>query len=88
MQMGEDLHSIPDERQQTLKALATRRRQIVELAAMEKTRLKQAPDELIAQSHRSLIQLLNEERKRIEAEIASHLKADQQLMRRYESRPP
>jgi transposase len=84
MQMGEDLHSIPDERQQTLKALATRRRQIVELAAMEKTRLKQAPDELIAQSHRSLIQLLNEERKRIEAEIASHLKADQQLMRRYE----
>ncbi len=47
-----------------IKALSTRRRQIVEMAAMEKTRLKQTLDEAVAVSCRAIIDHL--ERTRIE----------------------
>lgn len=84
LQMSNIIHAVPNERQQTLKALATRRRQLVEIAAMEKTRLKQARDEVIADSHRVLIRLLNEQRKDIEGQIASLIRSDAPLQRRYE----
>jgi len=84
LQMAEVFHAVPDDRQQALKGLATRRRQLVEIIAMEKTRLKQAADDTIAESHRTVIRILSEERKRIESEIASHLKVDPALLRRYQ----
>ena len=43
-----------------LKALSTRRRQLTEMIAMEKTRLKQALDPLVSESHKATILALAE----------------------------
>lgn len=66
----------------TIRALSTRRRQIVEMIAMEKVRLKQALDDFVAVSHRSVIAVLGAERKRIEAELHARLKASAEGARR------
>lgn len=58
-----------------IRALSTRRRQLVELAAMEKTRLKQALDEEIADSCRAMIARLQAERLRIEERLQVRLEA-------------
>lgn len=47
---------------QARKDLAARRRQLVEMIAMEKTRLKQALEPLIVESHRTTIAALSAER--------------------------
>lgn len=78
--MNEPLRPIPSEEQRLIKALATRRRQIVEIIAMEKTRLKQAIDPLILDSHRRSIELLAVERKAIEAELDRRIEADPTLL--------
>lgn len=83
LRMSDTLRPLPTANQQALKGLATRRRQLVEIIAMEKTRLKQVADPLLVDSHRTMIALLAAERKRIEAEIASRLAADALLARRY-----
>jgi transposase len=80
--MSEALRPVPSAEQQALKALATRRRQLVEMIAMEKTRLKQAADPLLIESHRAAIAVLAAERARIENEIAARLCADAALARR------
>lgn len=72
--MPDVVRPVPDARAQQLRALSARRRQLVELIAMEKTRLKQAPDENVAQSHRLLIAGLGAERARIEVAIATALR--------------
>lgn len=60
---------VPSARAFEIKALSTRRRQIVEMAAVEKTRLKQTLDEAVAASCRTMIDLLSQERGRIEAQL-------------------
>src|SRR5579862_818175 len=50
--MSDIVRPLPSADQLALKALATRRRQVVEMIAMEKTRLKQATEVLILESHR------------------------------------
>jgi transposase len=82
VQMSEPLRPVPTESQQVLKALATRRRQLVEMIAMEKTRLKQAADPLLCLSHRTAIAALGAERARIEAEIDARLAADRTATRK------
>lgn len=76
VRMTNALRPVPTESQQALKALATRRRQLVEMIAMEKTRLKQAADPLLCESHRTAIAALSAERARIEADIDARLAAD------------
>lgn len=80
--MPDIVRPVPDRESRAIRALSTRRRQIVEMIAGEKTRLKQALDPVIADSHRSLIAQLCEERARIEAELQARLCAHEQGARR------
>jgi transposase len=82
VQMTDPLRPVPTESQQALKALATRRRQLVEMIAMEKTRLKQTIDPLLCESHRTTIAVLGQQRARIEAELDARLAADTAARRR------
>jgi transposase len=84
MRMSEVFRPLPTESQQAFKALSTRRRQLVEMIAIEKTRLKQASDQTLVASHRTTIAALAEERRRIETELAARIAADPTLTRRYE----
>jgi transposase len=80
--MTDALRPVPTADQLAAKALATRRRQLVEMAAMEKTRLKQADHPEIAASHRKAILDLSAERERIEAELDRCLAADPHYSRK------
>lgn len=80
--MSDSLRAPPSAHQRAVKALATRRRQLVEMIAMEKTRLKQALDAPIADSHRAAIASLGAERKRIEAELDARIDADPDYSRK------
>jgi transposase len=82
--MSDTVRPLPSEDQLALKALATRRRQVVEIVAMEKTRLKQATDPLILESHRTVIKAFTAQRKAIEEEIAKRIGQDPALVRRKE----
>lgn len=75
---------LPSAEAMEIRALSTRRRQVVELAAAEKTRLKQALDEEIAASCRRLIAGLEAERARVEALLETKLAADPANRRRAE----
>lgn len=75
LQMPDVFRPVPDEETMKIRALSARRRQLVEMAAMEKTRLKQAFDEDIAQSHRDTIERLEAERDAIEARLDAALRA-------------
>lgn len=74
--MSDAVRPLPDADALTLKALATRRRQLVEMIAIEKTRLKQAFEPLIGESHRRAIAELGAERDAIEAELDRRIAAD------------
>ncbi|MCJ2032616.1 IS110 family transposase [Methylobacterium sp. J-068] len=80
--MPEHLHPAPEPDQVRLKALSTRRRQLTELIAMEKTRLKQALDPLVADSHRAVIETLEGACAAIEAELDQRIGADPALARK------
>jgi transposase len=67
--MSDVARPIPSAESLEIRALSTRRRQIVEMIAMEKIRLKQAIDAPIAQSHRDLIALLSAARARVELQL-------------------
>lgn len=82
--MSDIVRPLPSADQLAAKALATRRRQIVEMIAMEKTRLKQAADPLIIESHRAAIAALTVERRKIELELERRVQADAGLVRRQE----
>ena len=69
------LRPMPNADTVRIRSLSTRRRQIVEMIASEKTRLKQALDETIADSHRQTIALLSAERLRIEGAIMAAIQA-------------
>jgi transposase len=84
VKMSDALRAIPSANQLALKSLATRRRQLVEMIAMEKTRLKQAVDPLLCDSHRAAITALSAQRAHIEAAITARLTAETALARRIE----
>lgn len=73
--MQDAARPVPDAKAFQIKALSTRRRQLVEMAAMEKVRLKQTLDEAIAASCRQMIVLLCEERVRVESRLQAELLA-------------
>jgi transposase len=72
--MTDATRPVPSQQILEIRALSTRRRQIVEMAAMEKTRLKQTDDAFMAESHRKTIALLTTERANVEAELTRRLK--------------
>ncbi|HLI66578.1 MAG TPA: IS110 family transposase [Caulobacteraceae bacterium] len=69
--MNDAARPVPSARTFEIRALSTRRRQLVEMIAMEKTRLKQTLDEAIADSCRAMIAQLAVERARIEAKLTA-----------------
>jgi len=79
--MSEDIRPLPSSEQLALKALSLRRRQLTEMIAMEKTRLKQAVEPLLLDSHRTTIDALTAECRRVEAELAQRIAQDAQLSR-------
>lgn len=82
--MPEHLRPAPDPGQITLKALSTRRRQLTELIAMEKTRLAQAIEPGIAASHRAVITALEAACAEVERELEGRIDADAALARKRE----
>src|SRR3984885_13025543 len=63
--MAHELRPLTDVEHEILKALSTRRRQLTESIAIEKTRLKQAFDPLILESCREMIAILKGKRRTI-----------------------
>jgi transposase len=79
--MNDAIRPLPSAEQLTLKALSMRRRQLTEMIAMEKTRLKQTLEPILLESHRAAIADLSAECDRIEAELARRVKQDPVLTR-------
>jgi len=75
LMMQDAARPVPDAKAFEIKALSTRRRQLVEMAAMEKVRLGQTLDEAVAQSCRQMIALLTQERARVETMLQAELMA-------------
>ena len=75
--MPDTLRPLPSAEQSALKALSTRRRQITEMIAMEKTRLKQALEPLVIDSHKAAIAALTAACRAVEAEIRARIEQDE-----------
>lgn len=75
--MQDAARPVPDAKAFEIRALSTRRRQLVEMAAMEKVRLKQTLDEAVADSCRQMIAWLSQERAGIEARLEAMLRETQ-----------
>ena len=82
--MKEHLRPAPSADQIALKALSTRRRQLTELVAMEKTRLAQAIEDEIVASHKAVIKALTAACAEVEGELARRIAADRALARKRE----
>ena len=76
--MQDAARPVPSPKAFEIRGLSTRRRQLVEMIAVEKTRLKQALDEPIAESCRAIIALLATERARVEQALLQALLGQQQ----------
>lgn len=74
--MTDALRPLPTAEQRALKALATRRRQLTEMIAMEKTRLKQALEPAVIESHRAAITDLSRACDKVEALIQESVARD------------
>lgn len=81
--MIDEVRPVPSPKAQLLKALATRRRQLTEMVAMEKTRLKQAIEPPIVESCRRAIERLEEECEGVERELETHIAGDADLARTF-----
>ncbi len=81
--MSDAVRPLPSAEQLARKALSMRRRQLTEMIAMEKTRLKQAIEPILLDSHRAAIADLSAECQRIESELARRLADDPELMRAF-----
>lgn len=75
--MQDAARPVPDDKAFEIRALSTRRRQLVEMAAKEKTRLRQTLDEPVADSCRQMIAILSQERARVEVLLRGELLAAQ-----------
>jgi transposase len=73
--MQDAARPVPSPKAFEIRALSTRRRQLVETIAMEKVRLKQTLDEIIADSCRRMIVLLSQERALVEQRLQAELLA-------------
>lgn len=73
--MQDAARPVPSPKAFEVRALSTRRRQLVEMVAMEKVRLKQTLDEAVADSCRQMIALLSQERARVEQGLQAELLA-------------
>ena len=73
--MQDAARPVPSPKAFEIRALSTRRRQLVETIAMEKVRLKQTLDEIIADSCRRMIALLSQERALVEQRLQAELLA-------------
>jgi transposase len=82
--MDEPARPLPSIQAQNLKDLAARRRQLVEMIAMEKNRLKRSIDLGLTQSVKTIIAALAAERTRIEALINNAIAAEAEAHRRYD----
>jgi transposase len=82
--MPDRLRPAPEPEAIALKALSTRRRQLTELIAMEKTRLAQAFDAEIAASCRTVIAALEAACAEVERRLEAAIAADPALARRRE----
>jgi transposase len=82
--MPDRLRPAPAPEAIALKALSTRRRQLTELIAMEKTRLAQAFDAGLAASHRAVIAALEAACAGVERRLEAAIAADPALARRRE----
>lgn len=82
LQMSDLARPAPSPAAMELRALSTRRRQLVEMIAAEKTRIKQAFEPVILASLRETVRLLGEERARIEAMIEARTSATPEDRRR------
>ena len=71
--MQDAARPVPSAKAFEIRALSTRRRQLVEMAAMEKVRLKQTLDEAVAASCRQIIAFLTDERARVEGLLQAEL---------------
>src|ERR1700733_138216 len=80
--MAHELRPLRDVEHEILKALSTRRRQLTESIAIEKTRLKQVFDPLILESCREMIAILEGKRRTIEAELDRRIAAEDRMARR------
>jgi len=79
--MSDAIHPLPSVEQQVLKSLSLRRRQLTEMIAMEKTRLKQTLEPILLDSHRATIAQLSAQREHIESELAQRISEDPELVR-------
>lgn len=82
--MTDAIRPLPSAEQLALKALSTRRRQLTEMIAMEKTRLKQSTEPLLLESHRVTIAALSAQCRHIEHELARRIADDPQLASTFE----
>lgn len=80
--MQDAARPVPSAKAFEIRALSTRRRQLVEMIAMEKVRLKQTLDEAVAASCRQIIALLSDERARVETLLSVELISDEPNARR------
>lgn len=81
LKMSDAVQPLPSAFQLTLRALSTRRRQLTEMIAMEKTRLKQALEPILMASHKAAIADLTAECRKIEGELAARIADDGELIR-------
>jgi transposase len=84
LMMPDAARPVPSPQTFQIRALSTRRRQLVEMAAMEKVRLKQALDEEVASSCRLMIDHLAKERAGVEDRLHSLLLAEPQGQARHD----
>jgi transposase len=82
--MTDAINPLPDAEALALKALAARRRQLVEMISMEKNRLKQACEPMLLESHRKAIAALSLECAQIEAELARRIAEDAERQRTFD----
>lgn len=80
----EDIRPLPSQKAETVRSLAARRRQLVDLVAQEKTRLKMTRDLAVLQSLKIVVAALNAERGRIEEALENAIAGDEALRRRNE----
>jgi transposase len=79
--MSDAVQPLPGPEQQILKSLSLRRRQLTEMIAMEKTRLKQTLEPMLLDSHRATIAQLSAQCELIEGELARRIADDPELTR-------
>lgn len=73
----EDIRSIPSAQAEAIRSLSARRRQLVELLAQEKTRLKMTRDRFVLQSLKTTITVLTAERRRLDTALAAQIAGDE-----------